>query len=383
MVGPGPAPTQINLSTLRYYHALTGERLGSVAREDALRIDNDGAGSCLVGPALFDPQVNGFAGVDFQDPQLDRDALEWAVLQIRRAGCAHILLTLITHPAGFLETQLARVDRLLSSSDLLTSTIVGVHLEGPFLRSDEGYIGIHGRENAILPDWGLFERLQRASGGRIRMLTLAPELPGAMDLIRRASAAGVWVALGHTDASVEELFAAARAGARSVTHLGNGCPTELPRHDNIIHRVLGVPELLATLIPDGIHIPPPALANLTRLLGPARFVATTDSISAAASPPGSYTLGEVNLEVGEDQRAVHPNGRNLAGSSLRMIDGLFNLMRFGGVDAAGAWRAWTFLRDRMLPGIDAPPLIVPFPMDPAGANPVTRPVASGRPGAGR
>lgn len=356
------------------YDARTGRELASPPAGDLLRIDEGGAAAYLVGPALFDPQVNGFAGVDFQDPELDVPGLEWAVAQIRRAGCAHVLLTLITQSADFLEAQLARVARCLDASEFLRGTIVGIHLEGPFLADTEGFAGAHPRRHLIPPDWRLFERLQRASGGRIRLVTLAPELPGAIPFIERATAEGVWTALGHTDATMDDLTAAVRAGARLVTHLGNGCPAHLPRHDNVIQRVLSVPELMATLIPDGHHVPAPALGNLARALGPARLAMTTDSVSAAAAPPGTYRLGELELRVGEDRVVRHPDGGHFAGSSLRMVDGLLNAMRFGGVDAAGAWRAWTCLRDRMLPGLEAPSLLLPFPSDPDW-QPAARPPA--------
>jgi N-acetylglucosamine-6-phosphate deacetylase len=344
----------------QYRDVLTGQELTAPPAGKLLRFADSGAVSYLVGPALFDPQVNGFSGVDFQDPHLETDALEWAVAQIRQSGCAHILLTLITQSADFLEAQLARIGQSLDSSEFLRETIVGVHLEGPFLSDKEGYFGAHAREHLILPSWQVFERLQRAAAGRIRLITLAPELPGSMAFIERATASGVWIALGHTDATSEQLTAAVAAGARLMTHLGNGCPAYLPRHDNIIQRVLAVPELMATLIPDGFHVPQPALGNLARSLGPARLAMTTDSMSAAAAPPGDYRLGDLVIHMGEDRIVMHPNGRQFAGSSLRMVDGLFNAMRLAGLDAAGAWRAWTCLRERMFPALDPPMLLLPL-----------------------
>lgn len=343
-----------------YFDAFSGDRLAGPPDGDPLRIDDGGAPAYLVGPALFDPQVNGFAGVDFQDPELDRDALEWAATRIRAAGCGGFLLTLITHHKDFLEAQLARVSSWIESSRLLQDTLLGFHLEGPFLSPVEGFTGAHPREHLRLPDWGVFDRLQRAANGKIRMMTLSPELPGSVPFIQRASAEGLWVALGHTDASLPELIAAARAGARLFTHLGNACPGEVHRHDNIIQRVMAVPELTATLIPDGRHLPPMVLSNLVKALGPARVAMTTDSMSAAGAPPGTYRLGDLTMHVGDDEVVRHPKTGFFAGSSLQMVDGLLNLLRFGGVDAAGAWAAWTTLRHRMFPQHFPPLLLLPM-----------------------
>lgn len=344
----------------RYYDALSGRQLAGPPAGVILQSGESPAPEYLVGPALFDPQVNGFAGVDFQDPDLDAGALERATAEVRRAGCAHFLLTLITASPAFLEAQLRRVAECLAGSQLARETILGIHLEGPFLSDEDGFAAAHPREHLRAPDWALFERLQRAAGGQVRLVTLAPELPGAIPFIERATAAGVWTAVGHTNASLDELAAAARAGARLATHLGNGCPARLPRHDNIIQRILAVPELTATVIPDGLHVPPPALANLTRALGPTRLAMTTDAMSAAAAPSGAYRLGSLELQVGEDRRVAHPDGDYFAGSSLRMAEGLLNLVRFGGLDACQAWRAWTSLRRRMFPGLEAPTLLLPF-----------------------
>lgn len=209
------------------------------------------------------------------------------------------------------------------------------------------------------------------------MLTLAPEWSGSVPFIERVAGEGVTVALGHTDASFDELAASVQAGARLMTHLGNGCPGQLPRHDNIIQRVLALPTLMATLIPDGLHVPPPVLGNLVRTLGPARLAMTTDCMSAAGAPPGRYSLGKLELEVGEDRVVLLPGGSgHFAGSSLRMVDGFYNAIRFGGLDAVGAWRAWTCLRDQMFPGLEAPPLMVPWAGDHAWTPP-SRPTAEG------
>ncbi len=326
-------------------------------------IDDGSAPEYLVGPALFDPQVNGFAGVDFQDPALTRDTFEHAANAIRKAGCAHFFPTLITDNPDALETKLANLGRCVGASPLLSAMVPGIHVEGPFLSSAPGYHGAHAPEAMRPPDWAMFGRWQRASGNRIRLITLAPELPGAIAFIRRASASGVAVSLGHTDAPLDTLREAVDAGAWMFTHLGNGCPLQMHRHDNIIQRVLHVPGLWASLIPDGIHLPPFVLANFAAQLGPERLVFTTDAVSAAGAQPGRYRVGTMEIEVGPDRVVMQPGGTGFAGSSLTMAEGLLNAARFGGLDLSASWRAWTRLRARLAPKVDTPLLLrLPCPI---------------------
>ncbi len=317
-------------------------------------------GRYLVGPAFFDPQVNGFAGVDFQDPDITREALEHAVARIHRSGCAHFLLTLITSSPEFLEEQFRKLAGILKVSPQLSETILGFHLEGPFISCEAGFHGAHPKRHTCPPSLSLFERWQAASGGRIQMVTLAPEWPGSMEFIQTLSRQGVCVSLGHSNASLETLAEAVTAGARLFTHLGNGSPKTLPRHDNIWQRVLATPGLMASIIPDGIHIPPFVVGNMVRSMGPGRVVFITDAMSAAGSPPGEYQIGELKVQVGEDRVVRQPDGSGLAGSSLSAIDGFYNVTRFGGLSADGAWWGWTRMRTLLFPGLQAPRLRVAF-----------------------
>ena len=327
--------------------------------DGCLTVDDGGAGAYVIGPALFDPQINGFAGVDFQRNELSRDELEHAAKALRRSGVSHFLPTLITAGPEELEVRFARLAAAVASSSLLGEMVPGFHLEGPFLSSEPGYIGAHPVEHARDPDWAMFERWQRAASGMIRLVTIAPERPGSEAFIRRAVASGVHVACGHTDADVVELVAACDAGMRFATHLGNGCPSELHRHDNIVARVLGEPRLLASVIPDTIHVPVPALGNLVTALGPGRLAFTTDAMSAAGAPSGRYLLQGTEYEVGSDGVVRLPGTSNFAGSSLRPIDGLLNVSRVGGLSLDRAWRGWLLMRELIAPSVEVPPLAVP------------------------
>ncbi|MEN6624614.1 MAG: N-acetylglucosamine-6-phosphate deacetylase [Candidatus Sumerlaeia bacterium] len=343
-----------------WFHAITGQLISEIPA-GVLRVEGLDGPDGLIGPALFDPQVNGFVGVDFQSPFITLDELEYASEALARCGCSHYLITIITDGADALTDQFRRLADLLDRSPAASRRVLGFHLEGPFISATPGFVGAHPIKHTCDPSWELFEKFQKASGNRIRLLTLDPERRGSMEFIRKAAASGVWVSCGHADPSLETLWAAAEAGAKLFTHLSNGCPVTLPRHDNIIQRVLAVPELQVLMIPDGIHVPPPALGNFAKAVGPSRLIFTTDAATPAGGPPGHYRFGPIELEIGDDRVVRLPGSPNLAGSSLTPIEGFYNAIRIGGMGAAAAWHAWTRLRTKMFPEIEPPLLALPFP----------------------
>lgn len=343
----------------RLFDAISTQEVDSIPK-DALRVDDGAASAYLIGPAFFDPQVNGFAGVDFQNPDLSLEEFEFAARELQRYGCGHFLPTLITAETSFLLQQFQRMAEFIERSDLLRDMVLGFHLEGPFLSSEAGYIGAHPKELTRSPEWSLFESWQSATGGRIRLITLAAELPGAIEFIQKVVNTGVTVSLGHTNPSLDEMDRAYRAGARMITHLSNGCPPQMHRHDNIIQRALSRPGYWVSLIPDGFHIPHPSLGNMVDGLGWGRVVMTTDAMSAAGAPPGRYSIGSLQLEVGEDRVVRLPGTRQFAGSSLTPLEGFYHCVRFGGLSADRAWRAWTHLRSAMFPKCEPKPLAVPW-----------------------
>ncbi len=200
--------------------------------------------------------------------------------------------------------------------------MTGIHLEGPFLSEIDGYRGAHPRAEIRDPDWSLFQDLQEASGGRIVLITLAPERAGAIDLIRRATASGVVVALGHTAAAPATIHAAAAAGASLSTHLGNGIASPLPRHPNPIWIQAGLDTLWASFIADGHHVDLETLRVLARAKGPERTILVSDASPLAGLPPGTYgewaVLGSGKIVVdGTDY---------LAGSNQGLEVGVRNLL---------------------------------------------------------
>lgn len=299
-------------------------------------------------PGLFDFQVNGFAGVDFQSDAMTAADLRRAVDALRADGVGGIFLTLITDAQRALEARFRRIEAMCAADPVIAAVVRGYHLEGPWLRPEPGYCGAHPPELMCAPTLAAFALLQDAAGGRIRLVTLAPEWPGSTDFIAELTARGVHVAIGHSNASATQIDAAIRAGARFCTHLGNGVPGVLPRHDNVIQRLLARDELTACLIPDGIHLPAFVLQNFFRAKPAGRVLFTTDAMSAAGAPPGIYRLAGLEATVGEDGVVRGPNG-GFAGSSLTPRQGVERVAEMLGIDrtaAADHWRraADVFLR---------------------------------------
>ena len=276
-------------------------------------------------PGLFDLQVNGFAGVDFGDPAVRDDQLLAAVEAIGRTGVTRFLPTLITSP---LETFAACARRL---SRLAAPAIAGLHMEGPYISPEDGYRGAHARAFVRDADVDDFRRRQDAADGRIRLLTLAPEVPGALRLVEHAVAAGVRVAIGHTNATGAQIGDAVRAGATLSTHLGNGCASVLPRHPNVIWEQLGEDRLLASFIVDGHHLPPATVRSVVRAKSPERTILVTDAMAAAGMPPGRYTIGGQPVELDATGRVAAPGASNLAGSALSLDRAIANTVRFTGL----------------------------------------------------
>ena len=290
---------------------------------------------------LFDFQVNGFGGVDFQRPGLTRDELRTGIAALRAEGANRFFLTLITDEIDALCRKLENVERLRATDPAIRDAVVGYHLEGPWLNPADGFRGAHPAAPMHGPRPGEIERLQSAAAGRLRLVTLAPECAGGIEAIAELRRREIHVSLGHTDASEEQIDAAIAAGARFCTHLGNGTPLFLPRHDNVIQRLLARDELTACFIPDGRHVPPAVLRNFVRAKPVNRTLFTTDAMAGAGAGPGRYTLGELPVEVGTDGVARQPGGGGFAGSTLTPADGVRRTAQYLQLTEAEAARLWS------------------------------------------
>jgi N-acetylglucosamine-6-phosphate deacetylase len=277
---------------------------------------------------LFDLQVNGFAGVDFNSDEIDADRLDHALEAMLATGVTSCLPTLITAPHDLLAARFAALDRAVARSKLGPVMVPGYHLEGPFLNPSEGYAGCHPASAMIGPEITLVERLACDLFRPILLVTIAPELPGSGDFISAMCSAGRVVAIGHSAADAATISRAAQAGARLSTHLGNGLPQTLHKVDNPLMAQLAEDGLSASLIVDGIHLPPHAVKVMLRAKGLERSILVSDAVSAAATGPGLYPFAGMVVEHASDGSVRLPGSRYLAGSALTLDAALRNLVNW-------------------------------------------------------
>jgi N-acetylglucosamine-6-phosphate deacetylase len=280
--------------------------------------------------AYFDLQVNGYGGIDFNQDDLSADQLRRACEALARDGVEGILATIITESLERMSARLQRLVKLREQDPLIRRMIAGLHVEGPFISELDGYRGAHPLDAVCPASIDDAQRLVDAGGGLVRLVTLAPERDAGFQVTRWLAGQGIIVAAGHCNPKLAELRAALDAGLSMFTHLGNGCPMQMHRHDNIVQRVLSVADRLwVTFIADGAHIPLFALANYLRHIGPERAVIVTDAIAPAGLGPGDYTLGRWRLKIGEDLVARSPDGSHLVGAAMSMPQVTNNLREIG------------------------------------------------------
>jgi N-acetylglucosamine-6-phosphate deacetylase len=277
-------------------------------------------------PAFFDIHIHGSAGVDVMDAEPAGVARMQRFLASR--GTAHYLPTTVTAP---IDDTLRALERLASAIEQETpaneAVPVGVHLEGPFLSHAKR--GVHPTELLQRPSVELFERFQQAARGHIKLLTIAPEADGALQLIRHASERGVRVSLGHTNATEAEALAGIAAGAVSATHTFNAMRAMDHREPGVAAAVLDSAALFAELICDGIHVSPAMVRLWLRLKGE-HAILVTDGTSAAGMGDGEYKLGSLDVTVRDGRCSLTNSPETLAGSVLTLDRAVANLMTFTG-----------------------------------------------------
>jgi N-acetylglucosamine-6-phosphate deacetylase len=301
------------------------------------KLDSTQSKRATASAELFDLQVNGFAGVDFQQLDIPEKALSHVVRRLRAHGTARILVTLITDDVDRLCRKLEQFEAFRKRSGPGAEMFAGYHLEGPYLSQEPGFRGAHEARFMRDPNIVEFERLQAAADGNIRLMTIAPELKGAPEFIAHVVKHGVRIAIGHSNASDEEIDEAIAAGLTLCTHVGNAVPQQVHRHDNIMQRLLARDELWAVFIPDGIHLPPNVLKNFVRAKPKDKVLFTTDCMAAAGAPSGRYRIAHIEVDVGADRVVRLPGEtRAFAGSSLTMDCAVQNVQHYLGWSQADA-----------------------------------------------
>jgi N-acetylglucosamine-6-phosphate deacetylase len=295
-----------------------------------------------IAPALFDLQINGCHGISFNSDVLQPEDVSRVVAECRQHGIAGLLPTLVTNSFDALAHGFKTLQRTCEADPAIAAAIPGYHLEGPYISPEDGPRGAHPKEHVRDPDLNEFRRMQECAGGRIRLLTLAPERPGALSLIEGVVKGGTVVAIGHTAATPIQIRDAISAGARLSTHLGNGCHAMLPRHENYIWEQLAADELWTSIIPDGHHLPASLVKSIVRVKTPARSIITCDASSLAGLPEGRYEQWGSQLEVLPRGKVIVAGTPFLAGSGVFTDVCISNVIRMAGVrledaiDMAGA-----------------------------------------------
>jgi N-acetylglucosamine-6-phosphate deacetylase len=300
----------------------------------------DESAEFYLAPGWIDLQVNGFLGVDFNNPRCTMEQIAHSIRGMFATGVTRFYPTVIT---GSPQDMLEALRNLACAKDTLRegAAIDGFHVEGPHISPDDGPRGAHPRRWVRPPDLDEFRRWQEATGHRVRIVTLAPDWPQSCRYIEAITAEGVVASIGHTSATAQQIADAVGAGATLSTHLGNGAHPVMRRHPNYIWEQLAEDRLMADFIVDGIHLPPSFLKVALRAKTLARSVLVTDAAAPAGCPPGRYQLGEQAVELTADNRVMLVGQERLAGSALRMDRGVENLMRIAGLSLADAVRMAT------------------------------------------
>lgn len=270
---------------------------------------------------FVDLQVNGYAGVDFNSDKIDQTTLHQVVERLRHDRVEQILITIITAPLADMIQRIRMWVRLLSISPFATDIIAGMHIEGPFLSPVNGFVGAHPVDAVRPADLEIAQKLIDSGEGHIRIITLAPEQDPDARVTQWLTNQGIVVAAGHSDATLVQLKQSIDRGLKLFTHLGNACPNHLPRHDNIIQRVLSLSDRLSiSFIADGHHVPSFALQNYLQVIPTENIIIVTDAMAAAGMGPGRYQLSSQTVEVDESGAAWSADRTHFAGSAATMPD---------------------------------------------------------------
>ena len=277
----------------------------------------------VIAPGLVDLQINGFMGMDFNDPNLTVTQVELASKALLQTGVTTYYPTLITGSPDKTSTLLKTFAEVLKAKGLAAKMIGGIHMEGPFISKEDGPRGAHQAQYCLDPDMRLLNQWTEEAQGQIKIITLAPELEGSEALIKSCVEMGLVVGIGHTSATTDDIKMAADAGATLSTHLGNGSHSTLPRHPNYIWDQLGEKRLYASMIADGFHLPDAVLSIFIKLKKE-KAILISDGMTYTGLEPGTYdssATGRVRLTP-EGKLHIEGNESMLAGSASTLLKGI-------------------------------------------------------------
>lgn len=311
---------------------------GKISAIKSINKLNDENAKTYIAPGFFDNQVNGFAGVSFAfgESDLTKEGIEKATSELWKKGVTTYLPTLTTNS----QEVLVRNFKILANSvndEKLRGSIPGFHLEGPYINPEDGYRGAHPKQFVRLPNWNEFMEMYNASNGKILQVTIAPELDGAQDFIKKCSEKDIVVAVGHHNANKEQLDLAVKNGAKTSTHLGNGCANMINRHINPLWPQLANDDLMISIICDGFHLLPEEIKVFYKTKGVDKTIITSDVTSYAALEPGQYKTetGET-IELTKEGKLYYPAQNVLYGSASPITKGVGHVMEVTGCSLANA-----------------------------------------------
>ncbi len=289
----------------------------------------------FLAPGLIDNQVNGYGGIDFSGDDLTAEGIGKAAHSLREKGVSTFFPTLITNSHENLVRNFGILAESLADEDI-SDSIPGFHLEGPYISPEEGFRGAHPAWHIRKPSWREMTEYQEAAEGKIRQVTFAPELEGAKTFIRECSEAGIEVAMGHTNASAEQIRRAVDYGVRLSVHLGNGCADCMNRHKNPLWPQLADDRIIPSIISDGHHLTPEEINVFYRVKGNDRMILTSDITSLAGMPPGIYPYAGSRVRVTEEGTLINLDQQCLSGASVPLIDDVAHFISVTGCSLSDA-----------------------------------------------
>ena len=301
-----------------------------------------------IAPAPIDIQVNGFAGFDLNVATVTPTDVCAMVRALWRVGTGFLCPTVVTASFEGISNSLRAIVAACKADASVAHSILGIHLEGPYIAAEDGPRGAHPLEHVREPDWDEFQQWQDIAEGKISIVTLAPEKKNAIPFIEKLVANGIVAALGHTNASGGDIQAAIDAGARLSTHLGNGAHALIRRHPNYIWEQLGADELWASLIVDGHHLPPSVAQSMMRAKTLDRCILVSDAVALAGMAPGIYQFAGKSVELTAERCVRLVGTEYLAGSAIELARGIENSVRFAGISLKEAVSLATLQPMRLL-----------------------------------
>ena len=269
---------------------LINGNISDISRPNEL-IENS---SWYLAPGLIDIQINGYMGVDFSGPDLTVEEIKKATKALWKVGVTSYFPTIITSDFSRMKKNFTILSKAKEDPEI-GGSLAGFHLEGPYISPVDGFRGAHLEKYTRKPNWQEFLILQKAAKNNIRLITVAPELDGAIQFIKKLVDSGVIVSLGHHNGSVSQIKDAVTAGARMATHLGNGCANMINRHNNPIWPQLSNDLITPTLIADGFHLNREEIRTFYKTKGADNTILVSDALDLAGLPPGEYIRGERKL----------------------------------------------------------------------------------------